>query len=88
MAEALWLGLLGALLGAGLGLGAIVALNGAELRMPPPPGAVDPIDLRLAIVPEAFAATALGMLAVLLVAALLPALRAARMKIVDALGHV
>ncbi|HSM15214.1 MAG TPA: FtsX-like permease family protein [Thermoanaerobaculia bacterium] len=86
--EALWLGALGALVAGAVGLGAIHLLNAAGLKMPPPPGAVDPIDLRLAIVPEAFWGTALLMLGVLLVAALVPALRAARMKIVDALGHV
>ena len=88
VAEAAWLGALGALAGAALGLGAVLGLNAAGLRMPPPPGAVDPIDLRLALVPEAFAGGALLMILVLVLAALLPAARAARMAIVDALGHV
>ena len=88
VAEAAWLGALGALAGAALGLGAVLGLNAAGLRMPPPPGAVDPIDLRLALVPEAFAGGALLMILVLVLAALLPAARAARLAIVDALGHV
>ena len=88
VAEAAWLGALGALAGAALGLGAVLGLNAAGLRMPPPPGAVDPIDLRLALVPEAFAGGALRMILVLVLAGLLPAARAARLAIVDALGHV
>jgi putative ABC transport system permease protein len=87
-AEALWLGLLGAAAGALLGAGGLAALNAAELRMPPPPGAVDPIDLRLAWVPEAFAGAAALMLLVLALAAIFPILRAIRIRVVDALGHV
>jgi putative ABC transport system permease protein len=88
MAEACWLALLGALSGALLALGAVAAVNAADLHMPPPPGAVDPIDLELALVPSAFAGAGLLMLVVLLAAAALPAARAARLRIVDALGHV
>ena len=47
--------------------------------MPPPPGAVDPIDLRLAYVPEAYAAAALLMVVVLALAALPPIARALRL---------
>lgn len=88
VAEAVWLGLLGAVVGGALGLVAVVGINALDLKMPPPPGAVDAIDLKLALVPEAFAGGALLMLVVLLIAVALPAARAARMAIVDALGHV
>ena len=56
--------------------------------MPPPPGAVDPIDLQLAFVPEAFAAIVGVMAVVLLVAALAPVRRATRISVVEALRHV
>jgi len=88
VAEAGWLGAIGGLLGAAAGALALVAVNAAGLTMPPPPGAVDPIDLRLAFVPEAFAGAALLMIAVLLVASLAPILRAVRVTVVDALGSV
>lgn len=88
LAEAVWLGLFGALLGGAAGLAATAALNAAGLTMPPPPGAVDPIDLRLAYVPEAYWGAALLMIVVLAVAALPPIARATRLAIVDALGHV
>ncbi|MCB1008518.1 MAG: hypothetical protein KDB94_06445, partial [Acidobacteria bacterium] len=60
----------------------------ANLHMPPPPGAVDPIDLKLAYVPEAFGGAVLLMVVVLALAALAPIARAVRMEVVDALGHV
>jgi len=88
LAEAVWLGLLGGALGGLLGALAIAGLNAANLHMPPPPGAVDPIDLQLAFGPEAFAGAGALMVVVLALAALGPILRAVRMEVVDALGHV
>lgn len=88
LAEAVWLGLFGAILGAAGGAVGIALLNAARLQMPPPPGAVDPIDLQLAFVPEAFLGAGLLMLGVLAVAAIVPIRRAVRIRIVDALGHV
>jgi putative ABC transport system permease protein len=87
-AEAAALGLLGGALGALLGAAGVGAINAAGLTMPPPPGAVDPIDLRLALVPEALGGGALLMVAVLLLAALFPIARAIRISVVDALGSV
>ena len=87
LAEAAWLGLFGAVAGGLLGLVGIGTINALSLRMPPPPGAVDPIDLQLAVVPGAFLGAGALMITVLLLAALLPALRAARLEIIDALGH-
>ncbi len=86
--EALWLGVLGALLGNALGAATIAGINGLKLKMPPPPGAVDPIDLQLAFVPEAFAAIVAVMAVVLLIAALAPVARATRISVVEALRHV
>jgi putative ABC transport system permease protein len=86
--EALWLGVLGALVGDLLGAGAIAGINALHLKMPPPPGAVDPIDLQLSYVPEAFAAIVAVMAVVLLVAALAPVVRATRISVVEALRHV
>jgi len=88
LAEALWLAALGAALGTVLGAAGIGAVNAAGLTMPPPPGAVDPIDLRLVFVPSAFAGAAALMLAVLALASIVPIVRAARLPIVDALEHV
>ena len=86
--EAFWLGVLGAHAGNALGAIAIAGINALHLKMPPPPGAVDPIDLQLAFVPEAFAAIVGIMAVVLLVAALAPVARATRISVVEALRHV
>jgi putative ABC transport system permease protein len=88
LAESLWLGLLGGVGGCLAGAAATLGLNVAHLRMPPPPGAVDPIDLQLAYVPEAYLGAPVLMLVILALAALPPIQRAARLPIVDALGHV
>ena len=85
--EALWLGILGALLGGLLGFAATAAINAAGLKMPPPPGAVDPIDLQLAYVPEALGGSVLLMAVVLLVAAIAPVRRATAISVVEALRH-
>jgi putative ABC transport system permease protein len=86
--EALWLGLLGALAGCLLGWLAMLAINAAGIQMPPPPGAVDPIDLQLAPVPLAFAGSVALMMLVLAVAAVVPVARAVRLRVAEALASV
>ncbi len=86
--EALWLGLFGALLGDLIGLLLITSINSMKLKMPPPPGAVAPIDLQLALVPEAFAGAVGLMVFVLAGAALIPIIKTARLAVVEALSHV
>ncbi len=86
--EALWLGLLGALAGDVVSWVLIHAINAAKIEMPPPPGAVSGIGLELAVVPEAFVGVVGLMLVVLALAAIVPTVKAVRLKIVDALGHV
>lgn len=86
--EALWLGLLGALAGDLLGIALVAGINGLGIQMPPPPGATDGIELRLATAPGDFAATVLFMLAILGVAAAVPVGISVRLRIADALRHV
>jgi putative ABC transport system permease protein len=86
--EALWLGLLGGALGCLLGWVVTLGINASHLQMPPPPGAVDPIDVELALVPAAFAGTVALMLVVLAVAALVPIARATRLRVAEALTAV
>jgi putative ABC transport system permease protein len=86
--EALWLGLLGGALGCLLGWLATLGINAMHLQMPPPPGAVDPIDVELALVPAAFGGTVALMLVVLALAATIPIARATRLRVAEALTHV
>lgn len=88
LAEALWLGLFGGLAGDGLAVGLIHGINALQLKMPPPPGAVSPIDLRLAVVPGALLGAAALMLVVLSLASLAPIARSLRLRIAEALAHV
>lgn len=88
LAEALWLGLFGGLLGDLVGFLATLGINALKLKMPAPPGAVDPIDLQLAIVPEAFVGVVLLMMVVLAVSAVVPITKATRLQVVEALAHV
>jgi len=86
--EALWLGLIGAVLGDVVGFGLASAINAAHVKMPPPPGAASGIDLGLVLAPSDFVLVGGLMLVVLSLAAALPVLRALRLRIVEALGHV
>ena len=86
--EALWLGLLGGGLGSLLGWIATLSINAAHLKMPPPPGAVDPIDIALALEPADFAGTVAVMLVVLVLAATIPIARTARLRVAEALTDV
>jgi putative ABC transport system permease protein len=86
--EALWLAVLGGLGGGLLGKGLVALINGLEIKMPPPPAAVDPITLALAVVPSDFLWALAFMAAVMSVAAVPPIFRVFRLQIVEALGHV
>lgn len=86
--EAGWLGLLGGAAGSVLGAGASAIIHALRIELPPPPGAVDAMALRLRILPWDFAWVTASMALVLAVAALVPALRALRLRIAEALAHV
>jgi putative ABC transport system permease protein len=86
--EALWLALLGAIGGSALGFGLVWLINVLKIDMPPPPGAVDPIVLALAVVPSDFLWICVSMTVIVAAAAVPPMVRVFRLQIVDALGHV
>lgn len=86
--EAAWLGLLGGAAGCVLGSGAVAIIHALRIELPPPPGAVDPMALRLQILPWDFAWVTAAMALVLSAAAVVPAARALRLRIAEALAHV
>jgi putative ABC transport system permease protein len=86
--EALWLGVVGALVGDALAAVLVMAINAAGIQMPPPPGAAEGFPLQLAVHLRDFVAVVALMVLVLGVAAVFPAVRTVRLRIVDALGHV
>lgn len=88
MCEVAWLGVIGTTAGGILGFTLAAAINAMRIQMPPPPAAVDPIDLALSVVPSDIVWTLAFMLVILFLAAVPPVLRLYRLRILDALGHV
>ena len=86
--EGMVIGVLGGGLGLALSWGLIELINGAGITMPPPPSFSRGIPLLVKLVPELFAAVFALVVGLQTLSAVLPALRGARMTIVDALGHV
>jgi putative ABC transport system permease protein len=86
--EGFFLGCLGGLLGLAGGYGLIRVLNGMRITLPPPPSFSTGVPLLIKVVPEMFAGVFVLLVAVMSLSALLPAARGARLRIVEALGHV
>lgn len=86
--EAVWLAILGSLLGCVLALITSSTVNALHIDMPPPPAAVDPIELALRASPSDYAVAAAFMVVLLLIAAIAPMLRVLRLEVIEALGHV
>lgn len=85
LVESLLLGLLGAVLGIVVGVLAAFAVSKIGIPMPPPPNSNIGYTARIQLIPSLISGSfAIGMLATLL-ASVLPALRASRMPIADAL---
>jgi putative ABC transport system permease protein len=81
------LGLLGSLLGTILGIALAVLVSGIGLAMPPPPGSNIGYIATIRLVPWVLVAAALAGGIAAVIAAVLPARRASRLLIVDALRH-
>ncbi len=89
LAEALVLGIAGSLLGVAMAMGMAAAINAVGLTWTPP-GRVEPVPLAVRVAGEhlMMLASAVGLIFVASLSAILPAARASRMNIVDALRHV
>ncbi len=89
LVEGLLLGVIGASVGVVLAIILAGVINGAGLHWTPP-GYSTPVPLRLLIsaVPQLLAGAWIALVAMAALAALLPATRAARMTVVNALRHV
>ena len=89
MCEGLLLGVFGAVLGVLISLGIAYAINHSGMPWLPP-GRVEPIPLTVRVWGETrmIGGTAIGLIVVAMLSAFLPAARASRMNIVDALRHV
>jgi putative ABC transport system permease protein len=86
--EATILGVLGAVVGvvAGNLLGSLLNVSG--LHMPPPPGLTIDLPFRIVHVPSLMIGSSLLVILSLALASILPAIRASRLQIAEALAHV
>ena len=86
--EGAFLGVLGSALGLAATLLLRAGLNALHLQLPAPPGTSHGYELYIHFVPTVYVAVALGLQATLQLSALFPGLKAARLRIVEALRHV
>jgi len=81
-------GCLGAIAGVGAGNLLGSAINASGLHMPPPPGLTVPIAFHVLHIPAMMVAASLIVILSLALASILPAIRASRLQIAEALAHV
>jgi putative ABC transport system permease protein len=88
MLEATLLGVFGAVAGVVVGNLIGVLLNASGLHMPPPPGYTVAIPFRILHVPGIMIGASIMVVVSLALASILPAIRASRLQIAEALAHV
>lgn len=88
LSEGLFIGLIGGALAAAFAFLATRGLNALNIILPPPPGLADGYPLSFRMSGASTALIGLGAVAASSLASILPTLRAVRMRIVDALGHI
>ncbi|MDR3774875.1 MAG: FtsX-like permease family protein [Terracidiphilus sp.] len=86
--EATLLGVLGAIVGVAGGNLIGFLLNHAGLHLPPPPGTTSPMLFQVLHVPSLMIGSSILVIVSLAMAAILPAIRASRLQIAEALAHV
>ena len=86
--EGAFLGLAGSLLGLAATLLLRAGLNALHLQLPAPPGTSHGYELNIHFVPLVYLAVALGLQLTLQLSALFPGLKAAKLRITEALRHV
>jgi len=88
VAEGVITGILGAALGLAAGNGLAFLINKANIQVPPPPGNVEGFPLQVLHVPELMIGASILVVGTLAAASVVPAIRAARLRIVESLSHV
>jgi putative ABC transport system permease protein len=86
--EATLLGVLGAIAGVVGGNFLGFLINNAGIHLPPPPGTNVPMSFRVLFVPSLMVGSSILVIISLALAAILPAIRASRLQIAEALAHV
>lgn len=88
VAEGVVISSFGCLAGAVLALVVRAALNSSGIELPAPPGASHGMPIHVAFYPATYAAGLVAMVSTLALASYIPARRASRVPIVEALAHV
>jgi putative ABC transport system permease protein len=88
MVEASLLGVMGAVFGVAAGNLAGMLLNASGLHLPPPPGYTTDLPFRVLHVPGLMIGASVLVVVSLALASILPAVRASRLQIAEALAHV
>lgn len=86
--EAILTGALGAVIGVVAGNLFGAALNASGLHLPPPPGLSVEMSFRVLHIPALMVASSIMVIVSLALASILPAIRASRLQIAEALAHV
>jgi putative ABC transport system permease protein len=86
--EATLLGVFGAVVGVAGGNLLAFLINHAGIHLPPPPGTTAPMSFQVLHVPSLMVASSLLVILSLALASILPAIRASRLQIAEALAHV
>jgi putative ABC transport system permease protein len=86
--EGFVIGVLGGILGVIAGAAVATIINHSNMMLPPPPGYTVGYPLKILMQRNVFVTAALISIVTSTVSAIFPALKASRMKIVDALGHI
>ncbi len=81
-------GVVGAAIGLAGGNALAALINKANIQVPPPPGNVEGFQLQVMHVPALMVAASVLVVLTLAFASILPAIRAARLRIVESLAHV
>lgn len=88
LSEGVVIGILGAVLGVIAGAATAFALNRAHIMLPPPPSYTTGYPLQILLQPSIVITAALVSLITSTLSSIVPALKASRLTIVDALGHI
>jgi putative ABC transport system permease protein len=86
--EGLGIGVLGAICGLGAGAALAWLINHAHVMLPPPPGYTVGYRLTILLQPSVLVTTAVLSIVTATLSSIVPALKASRLRIVDALGHI
>ncbi len=86
--EATLLGVMGAIAGVAGGNLLAVIVNHAGIHLPPPPGTTVPMSFHVLHVPSLMVGCSILVIVSLALASILPAIRASRLQIAEALAHV